>query len=467
MGHTSARMASAPETSAASELEGAARPQKHAVVVFGSADQQEVKLLLKRLPSSLRVVALGRSVPELAASAEEIAAHGLSSSASSEDKLNAALALADIAVLTAGGGDVQACMPVMKNLRWFHTCWAGVENLMAFSAMAQTRNEPLKPLVTNARGVYSYSLAEYVLYACKYFAIDQPRLDAQKRKQVWNSFETSELRGRVLGVVGYGDIGRAAASLARAYGMVVLAHRRDTGAGEHGNAKGVPDPHGIATRVFGGSEGLLHMLRHCEFVVLVTPLTDETRGFFGTKQFLALDRRSINAKGKSAFVPGSAAQLSQVEEVERASFTQESLATSSRHVPAVPPPPPDEDATEGGLRNSPVFINIGRGKCVDTGALVEALDCGILRGAALDVTDPEPLPENHPLWKMDNVLITPHNADRTTYFQKESVLKFIELSKSYVKAFRGAGRSSTENSDRLRRFAEVAGASVVDKTAGY
>lgn len=58
------------------------------------------------------------------------------------------------------------------------------------------------------------------------------------------------------------------------------------------------------------------------------------------------------------------------------------------------------------------FINIGRGPIVDTDALVAALKSGHLAGAALDVTDPEPLPANHPLWSLDNVIVTPHVASR-------------------------------------------------------
>ena len=56
------------------------------------------------------------------------------------------------------------------------------------------------------------------------------------------------------------------------------------------------------------------------------------------------------------------------------------------------------------------FVNIGRGPIVDTDALVAALESGHLAGAALDVTDPEPLPADHVLWTMDNVIITPHVA---------------------------------------------------------
>ena len=60
-----------------------------------------------------------------------------------------------------------------------------------------------------------------------------------------------------------------------------------------------------------------------------------------------------------------------------------------------------------------VVLNLARGPVIDTDALVSTLRLGGLRGAALDVTDPEPLPPDHPLWNFENVLITPHTAGQT------------------------------------------------------
>ncbi|MFB6150947.1 MAG: D-2-hydroxyacid dehydrogenase [Haloarculaceae archaeon] len=66
-----------------------------------------------------------------------------------------------------------------------------------------------------------------------------------------------------------------------------------------------------------------------------------------------------------------------------------------------------------------VLVNVARGGVVDTDALVYALRWNSIRGAALDVTDPEPLPEDHDLWTFENVLITPHNAGHTPkYFER-------------------------------------------------
>ena len=77
------------------------------------------------------------------------------------------------------------------------------------------------------------------------------------------------------------------------------------------------------------------------------------------------------------------------------------------------------------------FINVGRGKSVDTDALVAALQSGQIAGAGLDVTDPEPLPADHPLWQMNNVIITPHvagngsNSTRHMLVLRENLRRFL------------------------------------------
>lgn len=63
------------------------------------------------------------------------------------------------------------------------------------------------------------------------------------------------------------------------------------------------------------------------------------------------------------------------------------------------------------MKDTAILVNIGRGGLVDTDALVETLRAGRLLGAGLDVTDPEPLPDGHPLWDEPRTLITPHTAD--------------------------------------------------------
>lgn len=83
------------------------------------------------------------------------------------------------------------------------------------------------------------------------------------------------------------------------------------------------------------------------------------------------------------------------------------------------------------LERAPVFINVGRGKTVDTKALVEALEKGKLSGAMLDAVEPEPLPPDHPLWRMENVLVSPHiSADSDKYFER-AFRKFAAMAEYY------------------------------------
>ncbi|QGU05268.1 D-isomer specific 2-hydroxyacid dehydrogenase family protein [Corynebacterium comes] len=70
------------------------------------------------------------------------------------------------------------------------------------------------------------------------------------------------------------------------------------------------------------------------------------------------------------------------------------------------------------MKPSAVVVNVARGPLVDTDDLVEALQSGQIAGAALDVTEPEPLPDGHPLWDMPNCVITPHTANTFSIIQK-------------------------------------------------
>ena len=83
------------------------------------------------------------------------------------------------------------------------------------------------------------------------------------------------------------------------------------------------------------------------------------------------------------------------------------------------------------MKDSVYFVNVSRGKVVQTEALVEALRSGKVRAAGLDVTNPEPLPKNHQLWKMNNVIITPHIA--TVSIQSRT--RLLELIRSNIERF--------------------------------
>jgi len=83
------------------------------------------------------------------------------------------------------------------------------------------------------------------------------------------------------------------------------------------------------------------------------------------------------------------------------------------------------------MKRSSYLINVARGQVVDTGALVEALDSGQLAGACLDVTDPEPLPSDHPLWRRANVVITPHVAASAELTEERAWALFRENARRF------------------------------------
>lgn len=90
------------------------------------------------------------------------------------------------------------------------------------------------------------------------------------------------------------------------------------------------------------------------------------------------------------------------------------------------------DAEFFGVLDGAFLVNIGRGATVNTDDLVVALQSGKVAGAGLDVTDPEPLPPAHPLWKMDNVLITPHVAGRGGSRERHRVLAFENIRRYFA-----------------------------------
>ncbi|WP_306058225.1 D-2-hydroxyacid dehydrogenase [Natronococcus wangiae] len=93
-----------------------------------------------------------------------------------------------------------------------------------------------------------------------------------------------------------------------------------------------------------------------------------------------------------------------------------------------------------------VIVNVARGPVIDTDALVDALRSNWIRGASLDVTDPEPLPEEHPLWNLGNVQITPHNAGHTPKYYDRLADIVAENVRRYDEAGSDAG---LENRVRL------------------
>ena len=158
----------------------------------------------------------------------------------------------------------------------------------------------------------------------------------------------------------------------------------------------------------------------------------------------AFGMRVIGVRRHPAPTPG-------VEQVYGAEALREALAQADV-VMALLPNTPETYKLIGhnefaAMKPGSYFFNAGRGKTVDTDALLAALQSGLLNGAGLDVTDPEPLPLDHPLWGLPNVIITPHYSGARPHYLEHANRIFL---------------------DNLRRFlAREPLRYVVDKAAGY
>lgn len=126
----------------------------------------------------------------------------------------------------------------------------------------------------------------------------------------------------------------------------------------------VPTPDPLVDATFAPAQ-LNEMLAQCDFVAVCAPLTKETEGMIGRAQFAS-------------------------------------------------------------MKKSAVIVNVGRGPVIDEEALIEALQSKQIHGAALDVFTVEPLPGESPLWDLENVLISPHTADRTKDLREVAVHFFVE-----------------------------------------
>jgi phosphoglycerate dehydrogenase-like enzyme len=159
------------------------------------------------------------------------------------------------------------------NVQWVHSRSAGLDGLL-FPELVES---PAR--LTNASGVFSESLGEFVVGAILYFAKDLRRMIRNQAAGVWEPFDIVEVRGQTVGVVGYGDIGRAVASRVHALGMRVLGMKR------HGPPAHGADP--FAERIYG-PEGLVEMMARSDYVVAAAPLTPETAGMIGEPEIAAM-----------------------------------------------------------------------------------------------------------------------------------------------------------------------------------
>jgi phosphoglycerate dehydrogenase-like enzyme len=157
-------------------------------------------------------------------------------------------------------------------VRWVHSAAAGVESLL-FPALVESPVE-----LTNARGAYSASLGEFAVAAMLFFAKDLRRMLRSQAAASWDQFDVELLAGRTLGIAGYGDIGRAAARLARPFGMRILALRRRPD-------RSASDPLIDAAYPPGRIREMLALSDH---VLVAAPLTPSTRGLIGEAELAAM-----------------------------------------------------------------------------------------------------------------------------------------------------------------------------------
>jgi phosphoglycerate dehydrogenase-like enzyme len=284
-------------------------------------------------------------------------------------------------------------------LTWVHSATSGVERALTSAALSRG------VVVTNARGVFTRPIAEHVLLMILAISRRLPQLLELQRERTWQPVEGRELRDLTIGIVGYGSLGRAIASLATAFGCRVIAIRRRPGAadsaapasgvaagpaGSNEAAGGEDEEDGFPVeprlqRVYG-PDRLHDFLGESDVVVLAAPLTPATEGMIG-------------------------------------------------------------EAALGAMRPGTWLINVARGRLVDEVALVRALRAGQIGGAALDTFTDEPLQASSPFYDLPNVIVTPHTAWSSARVLDRSIDLFC---------------------DNLRRYrAGQPLRNVVDPTAGY
>jgi phosphoglycerate dehydrogenase-like enzyme len=150
-------------------------------------------------------------------------------------------------------------------LRWIHSISAGVDKVVT----PLSRHRGLQ--VTNARGVFTPPIAEYVVMMCLAIARRLPQLMDLQRERTWQPLRGEELGGLTVGIVGYGSIGAEVARLLEPFGTRVIATRRrpELGAGGRTNVE------------VWGIDRLHDLLKASDVVVIAAPLTDETAGLIG------------------------------------------------------------------------------------------------------------------------------------------------------------------------------------------
>ncbi len=231
--------------------------------------------------------------------------------------------------------------------------------------------------VCNARGLFDTAIAEWNLAMMINLRRDLRGMLHNQERAIWERDERfgQEIRGQVVGLWGYGGIGRETARLAKALGMTVHVLSR-SGGGPRRNTYVLPgtgDLEGILPDRFFAPGQELEFLAGLDYLVLALPHTQQTTGLLGVHELKALPR--------TAFV-----------------------------------------------------LNPARGPIINEEALLMALREKSIAGAALDTHFAYPLPPEHPLWQMPNVLLTPHisGADQSSAFPARMGDLFVQNVERYL-----------------------------------
>jgi phosphoglycerate dehydrogenase-like enzyme len=278
--------------------------------------------------------------------------------------------LDDVEVLLRGFLSAEAFDRLLARaprLTWVHSASAGVERVLTPAG----RERGL--VVTNARGVFSRPIAEYVLMMILAVSRRLPQLLELQHERTWQPLEGAELRDVTVGIVGLGSIGRAVGSLASAFGCRVIAIRRGADGGEAiaaGDGLDEPERRYVPDRVTGPA-GLSELLAESDFIVLAAPLTAETDGMI-------------------------------------------------------------DEAALAGVKPGSWLINVARGKLVDERALLRALHEGPLGGAVLDTFREQPLEADSPFYDLPNVIVTPHTSWSSGRVLDRSVELFCDNLRRYA-----------------------------------
>lgn len=167
-----------------------------------------------------------------------------------------------------------------RRVLWVHSCSAGLD----WYRLDELKAEMDGVLLTNGKGGYNYMLGLHVLYSVLYFNRETARFQRSRREKKWDPFDTQEPRGLKVGIIGYGDIGRAAAKLIMPLEMDITGVKRS-------NVTEKVDEYGV--HIVNGTAERDRVIRESDVVVNILPYTAETAGLFCADVFATMKRNAI------------------------------------------------------------------------------------------------------------------------------------------------------------------------------